>query len=207
MPTKKATTKSKATKTPKEAKAKKCECDKCDCECSVKCAGINSQISFYVLIALLVATMTVLVISLSFNKSVRDIFRPSTYAYNGRFDSESTGKTKDENNFPILSAGATVDMFATDKTGFLIVSDEDSKDSDAFARRVANLSDGTVSVYRYNISTEKSIDDERALAYIGSDETPSFIYVRNGAVFDRLDAPKEEEDLKLFLEKYSSISE
>lgn len=214
MPTKKATKTKKTKKAPAKApepaketvKAKKCECENCKCACAG--TGImHSQLSFYVLIALLVATLTVLVISLSFNRSVRDIFRPETYVYNGMFSSESTGEKKDENNIPLLSSGAVIDMLASGSTGFLIVSDENSLDSDAFARRVATYSDGTVSVYRYNVPVDKNNDDSRAINMIGSDEAPAFIYIEDGAIYDRLDAPKEEEDLKTFLQKYSTPSE
>ena len=86
MATKSANKTSKATKAPKATtKAKKCDCENC------KCGVIHSQASFYVLIAILVATMTVLVVSLSFNKSVRELFRPASYIYNGRFDTLRRG--------------------------------------------------------------------------------------------------------------------
>jgi hypothetical protein len=190
-------------KTTKSTKTtKKCECKDCKCGCAEK-SVFHSQASFYVLIGMLVMTMTVLVISLSLNKSIREIFRPASYVYNGRFDNESTGDKKDENDFVILSAGAVADMFNTGKTGFLIISDEKSVDSDAFARRVANFADD-VNVYRYNIAVDKTNDDECALGYIGEENTPSFIYIKDGIIFDRLDDVKDESDLESFIQKYTT---
>ena len=204
MATKKATKSTKTTKTTKATKApvktKKCDCENC------KCGTAHSQISFYILIALLVATMTVLVISLSFNKSVAEIFKPSTYAYNGWFDKEVEKGEKDESGFALISAGATIDMMNSGKTGFLIISDENSMDSDAFARRVSNIVASKDSIYRYNVSEEKSVDDERIDSLVDYKTTPSFIYIKDGRIFDRLDDVKDEEDLKFFLEKYSAIT-
>lgn len=193
----------KTTKTTKTTK--KCDCKNCDCKCAEK-AVFHSQASFYVLIGMLVMTMTVLVISLSLNKSVRELFRPASYVYSGRFDNESAGDNRDENSFAILSAGAVADMFNTNKTGFLIVSDENSMDSNAFARRVASFA-GDAKVYRYNVAVDKSNDDECALGFIGEEETPSFIYVKDGIIFDRLDDVKDEADLESFIQKYSSTEE
>ncbi len=204
MATKKATKSTKTTKTTKvpaaTAKAKCCDCEKC------KCGTAHSQASFYILIALLVATMTVLVISLSFNKSVRDIFRPSTYAYSGWFDKEVENGKKDENGVTILTAGAAMDMSNSGKTGFLIISDESSFDSDAFARRVANLVASTDNVYRYNVAEEKSVDDERVSSLFDYGSMPAFVYIKDGRIFDRLDDVKDEDDLRFFLEKYNAVT-
>lgn len=203
MATKKATKSTKTTKTTKATKApvkaKKCDCENCKC-------GSHGQASFYVLIALLVATMTVLVISLSVNKSVRDLFRPSNYAYGGWFDRESKEGEKDENNFAQISAGAVIDMINSAKTGLVIISDASSVDSDAFARRVAKYAGATDNVYRYNVSEEKSSDDERVSALLEYDTTPAFIYIKDGRIFDRLDDVKNEADLSAFLEKYTVVT-
>lgn len=200
MATKPAKKSAKTTKS-NTSKAKKCDCANC------KCSPMYSQASFYVLIAILVATMTVLIISLSFNKSVRDIFRPSSYAYNGRFDTEQNGATKDENEFAVLSAGAVIDMINSGKTGFLVVSDESSIDSDAFARRVKQYAGEDAKVYRYNVLTDKTDDDDRAVALLDCHTAPAFIYIKNGVIYDRLDDEKDEDDLIFFLQKYTNNTE
>ncbi|MBR3322813.1 hypothetical protein IKG13_02015 [Candidatus Saccharibacteria bacterium] len=205
MATKKATKSTKTTKTATKAVKAPAKTKKCDCE-NCKCGTAHSQVSFYILIALLVATMTVLVVSLSFNKSVAEIFKPSTYAYSGWFDNEVKDGEKDESGFPLISAGATIDMINSGKTGFLIISDASSMDSDAFARRVSNVVASKDNIYRYNVSEEKSVDDERIDSLVDYKTTPSFIYVKDGRIFDRLDDVKDEEDLKFFLEKYSAVT-
>lgn len=202
MATKSVNKTSKATKTPKAtAKAKKCDCENC------KCGVIHSQASFYVLIAMLVATMTVLVVSLSFNKSVRELFRPASYIYNGRFDTEVANNSKDENGFATLTAGATIDMMNSGKTGFLIVSDANSMDCDAFARRVKSIAGDTDKVFRYNIAEDQTSEDDSVKALINYESTPTFLYIKNGVIFDRLDDVKDEDDLTFFLQKYSAATE
>lgn len=184
----------------KTPKAKKC--DKCNCA-DCKCGGSGSQAAFYVLIACLVAVMTILVISLSFNKSVRDIFKPSTYAYNGQFDSAVKSNVLDENGFTLIGAGAAIDMLNSNKTGLLIVGEENCITCDAFARRVAEY-DSTTPIYRYNIPAQPSNDDLNIQERLGGcDETPTFIYVGGGSVFDRLDDVKELNDLEIFMQKYA----
>ena len=218
MPAKKSQKKpTKATKNTKPAKEltkepvkeptkdKKCACKDCDCSCA--CAA-RSQVPFYVLISMLVATMTVLVISLAFNRSVRDIFRPSTYAYNGMFGNESKGERKDENGFTILSDGAVIDMVRNNQSGFLIISEENCIGCDAFARRVASTVDNTDGIYRYNAPLEDNSDSSRAKITLGvDDDMPDFVFIKDGAVFDRIDDVKDIDDLAIFIHKYAATSE
>ena len=186
---------------PKTEKCKKCE-EKCKCDkCS--CGGTGNQVAFYVLIASLVVVMTVLIISLSFNKSVRDIFKPSTYAYNGMFEKAVDSNVLDENGFTLVGAGAVIDMLNSQKTGLLIVGEENCITCDAFARRVAAY-DATTPIYRYTIPAEPSSDDLNIQERLGGcDETPAFIHVKGGTVFDRLDDVKEAADLDIFMQKYA----
>ena len=192
---KKSSTKAKTTKC--EKCGEKCKCDKC------ACGGSGNQLAFYVLIACLVVVMTVLVISLSFNKSVRDIFKPSTYAYNGMFDKAVKSNVLDENGFPLVGAGAVIDMLNSNKSGLLIVGEENCITCDAFARRVAEY-DSATPIYRYNIPSQPSSDDLNIQERLGGcDETPVFIHVKGGTVFDRLDDVKEAADLEIFMQKYA----
>ncbi len=189
--------------TTKAVEAKKCGCgDKCSCkDCS--CNG-HSQLPVYLLIGMLVATLTVLVISVSFNRSVRDIFRPATYIYNGKFEAAKKDEKKDDNGFIKLSAGATIDM-VTNKNGFLIIGEENDINSDAFARRVGNLVEGDLGIYRYDFKVDEDTDDVRAKKLLGiGDNAPDFVYIKNGAVYDRIDDVKDEDLLKVFLSKYIS---
>ena len=195
-----ATAKKPATKA-KNDKCKKCD-EKCKCD-KCTCGGSGSQTAFYVLIACLVVVMTVLVISLSFNKSVRDIFSPSTYAHNGQFEKAVKSNILDENGFTIVSAGAVIDMLNSQKSGLLIVGEENCITCDAFARRVAEY-DSDVTIYRYNIPSQPSNDDINIQERLGGcEETPAFIHVKSGTVFDRLDDVKEIADLEIFMQKYA----
>ncbi len=191
----------KAADKPKTDKCKKCE-EKCKCEkCS--CGGSGNQVAFYVLIASLVVVMTVLVISLSFNKSVRDLFKPSTYAYNGMFEKAMKSNVLDENGFTLVGAGAIIDMLNSNKSGLLIVGEENCITCDAFARRVAEYESATP-IYRYNIPAQPSSDDLNIQERLGGcEETPVFMHVKGGTVFDRLDDVKEINDLDIFMQKYA----
>lgn len=184
---------------------KKCDCtEKCACEC--KCGG-HSQLPVYLLVGMLVATLTVLVVSVGFNMSVRDIFRPATYIYNGKFDADVKNEKKDESGITIISAGAAIDM-AKNKSGFIIVGEENDISSDAFARRVASLVEGEEGIYRYDVKVEENTDDIRAKNILGIyDEVPTIVYVKNGGVYDRIDDVKDIEDLKVFLSKYLPTEE
>lgn len=185
---------------------KKCDCaEKCACK-DCKCGG-HSQLPIYLLVGMLVATLTVLIVSVSFNLSVRDIFRPATYIYNGKFDADVKNEKKDESGITIISAGAAIDM-TKNKTGFIIVGEENDISSDAFARRVASLVEGEEGIYRYNTKVEEDADDIRAKNILGVyDEVPTIVYVKNGAVYDRIDDVKDIEDLKVFLSKYLPTEE
>ena len=186
---------------PKTDKSKKCD-EKCKCE-KCTCGGSGNQVAFYVLIACLVVVMTVLIISLSFNKSVRDIFKPSTYAYNGMFNRALDSGVLDENGFPLVGAGAVIDMLNSNKTGLLIVGEEGCITCDAFARRVAEY-ESTTPIYRYTIPAEPSNDDLNIQERLGGcEETPAFIHVKGGTIFDRLDDVKEADDLEIFMQKYA----
>lgn len=209
MPAKK-TMKKTAKKTAKPvAKAKTIE-EKCDyaekCACECKC-GSHSQLPVYLLVGMLVATLTVLVVSVGFNMSVRDIFRPATYIYNGKFDADVKNEKKDESGITIISAGAAIDM-TKNKSGFIIVGEENDISSDAFARRVASLVEGEEGIYRYDVKVEENTDDIRAKNILGIyDEVPTIVYVKNGGVYDRIDDVKDIEDLKVFLSKYLPTEE
>ena len=194
-PAKKTSTKEKIDKCKKCDE--KCKCDKCNC------GGSGNQVAFYVLIASLVVVMTVLIISLSFNKSVRDLFKPSTYAYNGMFDKALKSDVLDENGFTLVGAGAVIDMLNSQKSGLLIVGEENCITCDAFARRVAEYESDTP-IYRYNIPSEPSSDDINIQERLGGcEETPVFIHIKGGTVFDRLDDVKEIADLEIFMQKYA----
>ena len=194
-PAKKSSTKEKIDKCKKCDE--KCKCDKCNC------GGSGNQAAFYVLIASLVVVMTVLIISLSFNKSVRDLFKPSTYAYNGMFDKALKSDVLDENGFTLVGAGAVIDMLNSQKSGLLIVGEENCITCDAFARRVAEYESDTP-IYRYNIPSEPSSDDINIQERLGGcEETPAFIHIKGGTVFDRLDDVKEIADLEIFMQKYA----
>ena len=194
-PAKKTSTKEKIDKCKKCDE--KCKCDKCNC------GGSGNQVAFYVLIASLVVVMTVLIISLSFNKSVRDLFKPSTYAYNGMFDKALKSNVLDENGFTLVGAGAVIDMLNSQKSGLLIVGEENCITCDAFARRVAEYESDTP-IYRYNIPSEPSSDDINIQERLGGcEETPAFIHIKGGTVFDRLDDVKEIADLEIFMQKYA----
>ncbi len=202
MPTKK-TAKKTVAKKPAEKKEKSCSCKNCDCACKP-----HSQLSFYVLISLLVATMTVLVVSLGFNKSVRDIFRPATYMYNGMFSNEVNKSDKDESGFIKLSAGGAIDMLGSNGEGFLIVTEENCLGCDVFVKRVESLiSPSSAKIYHYNSAVDETSDDKRAKDMLGIEETPDFIYIRNGRVYDRIDDVKNMDDLALFLDKYITTDE
>ena len=207
MPAKKTMKKTakKSTKPAVKTVEKKCDCaEKCACEC--KCGGHN-QLPIYLLVGMLVAALTVLVISVSFNLSVRDIFRPATYIYNGKFDADVKNEKKDESGITIISAGAAIDM-AKNKSGFIIVGEENDISSDAFARRVASLVEGEEGIYRYNTKVEEDTDDTRAKNILGIyEEVPTIVYVKNGGVYDRIDDVKDIEDLKVFLSKYLPTEE
>lgn len=199
----------------KPAKAAVASNKKCDCKCDgCKCDGklVSSQLSFYILIAILVAITTVLVISFSFNKSVRDLFRADSYIYNGKFTDEKAGKQKDENGITILSAGAVIDLVQSREEGFLIVGatgdDGNCITCDAFAKRVAQYSGLAANIYRYTFESGVTTkDDERAKKALGDvEENPAFYFIKDGVVYDRLDDVKEEADLKLFISKYASAS-
>ena len=185
---------------------KKCDCaEKCDCK-DCKCGGHN-QLPIYLLVGMLVATLTVLIVSVSFNLSVRDIFRPVTYIYNGKFDADVKNEKKDESGITIISAGAAIDM-AKNKSGFIIVGEENDISSDAFARRVASLVEGEDGIYRYNTKVEEDADDIRAKNILGVyDEVPTIVYVKNGVVYDRIDDVKDIDDLTVFLSKYLPTKE
>ena len=185
---------------------KKCDCaEKCACK-DCKCGGHN-QLPIYLLVGMLVATLTVLIVSVSFNLSVRDIFRPATYVYNGKFDADIKNEKKDESGITIISAGAAIDM-AKNKSGFIIVGEENDISSDAFARRVASLVEGEDGIYRYNTKVEEDADDIRAKNILGVyDEVPTIVYVKNGAVYDRIDDVKDIDDLTVFLSKYLPTKE
>ena len=156
---------------------------------------------------MLVATLTVLVVSVSFNLSVRDIFRPATYIYNGKFDADVKNKKKDESGITIISAGAAIDM-AKNKSGFIIVGEVNDISSDAFARRVASLVEGEEGIYRYDVKVEEDTDDARAKNVLGIyEEVPTIVYVKNGGVYDRIDDVKDIEDLRVFLSKYLPTEE
>ena len=191
--------------------AKKCDCgEKCNC----KCGGVfSSQLPFYLLIAMLVAVTTVLIISLSFNKSVREIFQPTSREYSGRFDAEKSGEKKDANELTILSAGAVIDLTNRKEDAFLLVNELGEDGScpicDAFARRVAEYRIFANNIYRYDYKVgETSKDDERAKkSFGGCDDAPSLIYIRDGVVYDRLDDVKDESSLSSFISKYATASE
>lgn len=203
MPAKKSAKKStKTTKTVEKA-PKKCNCEeKCECkECKCDC-GNRSQVPFYILIAMLVATLTILVISVAFNRSVADIFRPSTYIYNGLFDKEVSENKTDENGFTLLSAGAVVDMVTNDKNGLLIVGEENCLGCDAFARRVASYVEGDTGIYRYDMRLDPEKDDLYAKGILKSEDTPTFLYIAGGEVYDRIDEVKDSANLEVFLKKY-----
>ena len=208
---KKPATKKTVTKPAKAvASNKKCDCKCEDCKCGS--AFVGSQLSFYVLIAILVAVTTLLVVSFSFNKSVREILRADSYAYSGKFNEEKIGTNKDKNGITVLSAGAVIDLVRTNEEAFLIVGatgdDGNCITCDAFAQRVAQYTNKAANIYRYNYEGDVvSKDDERAKDALGGiDENPAFYFIKDGAVYDRLDDVKELEDLKLFISKYSSAS-
>lgn len=193
----------------KAVEAKKCDCgEKCSCrDCDCSCG--RSQLSFYLLIGILVATLVVLVISVSFNRSVRDIFRPATYIYNGKFDSEVDNAKKGEGDFTLLSAGAVIDMVESGKEGFLIIGNEKDITSDAFARRVSSYVEGEDGIYYYQISAGENTDDVRAenILGLGENDTPTMLYIKNGVVYDRIDDVKDTADLSVFLNKYLPTEE
>jgi len=210
MAKKPATKKTETKPTKAVASNKKCDCKCDDCKCGT--AFVGSQLSFYVLIAILVAVTTLLVVSFSFNKSVRELFRADSYAYNGKFNEEKVGTKKDKNGITVLSAGAVIDLVRTNEEAFLIVgaTGEDGRciTCDAFAQRVAQYTNQAANIYRYNYEGDVvTTDDERAKKALGGiDENPAFYFIKDGAVYDRLDDVKEIEDLKLFISKYSSAS-
>ncbi len=193
--TNKAKTKSAPKTAPKVESPVKC----CDCQC-----GCNSHHNsgVYVLIASLVAVLIVLVMACAVNVGVNS--STSKYAvYKGKFLSESTGETKDESNITILSAGAVIDMIMANKTGFLIIGQENCLGCDAFARRVGNAVESTDNIYRYNLKLEADKDDKRAINLLGlGDDTPDFLYISEGEVYDRIDDVKSVDDLNTFLTKY-----
>ena len=206
MPTKKTTKKTedtpeKATVAKKNKCADRCTCKRCGC-------GGHSPVPVFVLVGMLVASLVVLVVSVCFNMSVRDIFRPSTYIYNGKFDAAVRENKQDESGITLLSAGAAIDMIKNGKSGLLIVGEENDISSDAFSRRVASLLDNFDGVYRYNVKAEEDSDDIRVENIIGAYESrPTFVYVKGGAVYDRIDDVKDADDLALFLEKYLSTED
>jgi hypothetical protein len=209
---KKAATKKKTTapKAPKAAPKKveevveKCNCaEKCDCKDKCTCATTRNSLPLYFLMAILVATLTVLVVSVGFNISVREMFNSETYVYNGKFDSDVNGDKKDENGFQILSAGGVIDMVKHDKAGFLIVGKENEITGDAFARRVKSMVEGEEGIYRYNMKAEEGTDEIRADKALGIiRDTPTLLYIRGGVVYDRIDDVKDLTDLSVFLQKY-----
>ena len=215
MPAKKKAATKKKTTAPKAPKAKaapkkveevveKCNCaEKCDCKDKCTCATTRNSLPLYFLMAILVATLTVLVVSVGFNISVREMFNSETYAYNGKFDSDVNGGKKDENGFQILSAGGVIDMVKHDKAGFLIVGREGEITSDAFARRVKSMTDGGGWIYRYDMKAEEGTDEIRADKTLGIiRDTPTLLYIRGGVVYDRIDDVKDLTDLSVFLQKY-----
>lgn len=205
MPTKKNESK-KAKAISKETAAvvdkKKCDCKNCDCGCKAQC---TSQLSLYVLIGILVATMTILVISIAFNKSVRELFKPSNYIYSGRFSDESDGDEIDDNDITMLSAGAVIDMVTGGNDGILLVCTSGHLACDAISGWLAPYIDSMEGkIYRYDISEEETTDNARAHEVLGliDENIPDVVYIRDGFVYDRIDNPRSNANLYDFVYKY-----
>lgn len=194
--------KNSASKVAKAADQKKCDCKDCKCECSARCL---SQIPLYVLIGILVATMTILVISICFNRSVRDLFKPSNYVYSGRFDSESKGDERDSNDIAILSAGAAVDMVSGSHDGILLICSNGHLACDTISGWLAPYVDSMGGkIYRYNMPDEENADYKRAYEALGliDSNIPDVVYIKDGYVYDRIDNPRSNANLYDFVYKY-----
>ena len=168
------------------------------------CPTCQSQLPFYAFIAILVALLTIMLMTVGLGNAVHDIEQKNANIYSGRFDKENGEGQKDENGITVISAAAVNDMVRGNKTGFLIVSEENCIGCDAFARRVAAYaSDDLSDIFRYNRAQESGVDDNRAKSLLSiGDSTPDFLYIKDGVVFDRIDDVKNFEDLQAFLIKY-----
>ena len=110
-----------------------------------------------------------------------------------------------------LSAGATIDMFESGATGFLMIGEKDDERSDDFYAKYSSLVDkldktNEFFVYTYN----KNGEDAQAESYarsitLDNENAPALLYVRNGKIYDRLDSVYDDSILNTFIMKYKAV--
>ncbi len=200
MPAKKATKKTtKAMKT--TSTAKKCDCAK-DCKC---CCRTQSQLSFYLMVILLVVALTALVIWVAYSGALREKNKDKYAAYRGMFTSEVEKADKDDNGLTLISAGATLDMLTSDESGFLVIGSENCMVCNVYSEWISDSLKDTSGVYYYR-APETLTDDDikvRALLSESRDTLVDFVYIKNGIVFDRVDDVRDSNNVVSFLKKYA----
>ena len=124
--------------------------------------------------------------------------------YSGQFNEE----VKESYDFTrtTISAGAVVDFFHSNKTGFIYASTSDCVKCKDFEKNLADAAkekDVYNRIYHYNYPFEPSDIDRYAHAQtIADDEGPVLLYVRNGRIYDRLDETESDLAIATFLAKY-----
>ena len=198
MPAKKAT--KKTTKTTKTTK--KCDCAAGDCKC---CCRTQSQLSFYLMVILLVVALTALVIWVVYSGALRERNKDKYAAYRGMFASEVEKADKDDNGLTLISAGATLDMLTSGKSGFLVVGSENCLVCGVYSEWVSNSLSDTSGVYYYRASEKTADDDAKVRALLSEDDDTlvDFVYIKNGVVFDRVDDTHDSNNVVTFLKKYA----
>ena len=191
----------------KKSSTEKCGCKDCKCE-NCNCGRSLMPICF--LVCALTAVLVALIFSISFTAVFTTELRHKygrTYA--GTYVEEysnSIGAT-----IVPLSAGATIDMFESGATGFLMIGEKDDERSDDFYAKYSTLvgqldKTNEFFVYTHNAKGEDAQAENYARAItLDTENAPALLYIRNGKIYDRLDSLYDDSVLNTFIMKYKAV--
>ena len=183
----------------KKSSAKKCTCEDCNCGRSV------------LPICFLVCALTAVLVALVFAISFTAIFTTELrHKYGNKYSGDFLTEYRNNTGSTVmpLSAGATIDMFESGATGFLMIGEYNNERSNSFYAAYSKMIEtvgNSNEFFVFNYGAENA--DEKAEQYaisitLDTESAPALLYVRNGKIHDRLDSIYDESILNTFIMKY-----
>lgn len=191
----------------KKSSTEKCGCKDCKCE---NCGCGRSLMPICFLVCALTAVLVALIFSISFTAVFTTELRHKygrTYA--GTYVEEYS-KGVGATIIP-LSAGATIDMFESGATGFLMIGEKDDERSDEFYGKYSNMVNQLDKTNEFFVYThDKNGEDSQAESYaraitLDTENAPALLYIRNGKIHDRLDSVYDDSIMNTFIMKYKAV--
>lgn len=191
------------TKSSKKVEKHECStCAKCDGSCGASTAFP---------ICFLVCVMTAVLVALIFAISFTVIFDYELkHKYGAKFDGQFALELSEmrEGEMLELEAGALIDFYESNQTGFIYASSDDCTSCYNFKERLTTIAEeydvlANVHHYNYPRENEPSIYDDYAEEItLNGEQAPVLLYIRDGKIYDRLDETNGEAGISAFLGKY-----